>query len=77
MIPFFLYDLLFVTCYLHVELSSKVTVFFVHKRNLFAGHGPLTKMSNGVNGSSTADGSPESRNPSQRYLSTRGEDYDV
>lgn len=34
-------------------------------------------MSNGVNGSSTVNDSSESRNPSQRYLSTRGEDYDV
>lgn len=31
-------------------------------------------MSDGVNG---ANGSPETRNPSQRYLSTRGDDYDV
>ncbi|KAI0884672.1 threonine synthase [Annulohypoxylon maeteangense] len=34
-------------------------------------------MSNGVNGQTTADGSSESHNSSQRYLSTRGDDYDL
>ncbi|KAI1506227.1 tryptophan synthase beta subunit-like PLP-dependent enzyme [Biscogniauxia marginata] len=33
-------------------------------------------MSDGVNGSSAANGSSEARNGSQRYLSTRGDDYD-
>ncbi|KAI1388274.1 threonine synthase [Hypoxylon trugodes] len=33
-------------------------------------------MSNGTNGQTEATGSSEARNASQRYLSTRGEDYD-
>ncbi|KAI1461165.1 threonine synthase [Annulohypoxylon moriforme] len=34
-------------------------------------------MSNGVNGQTTADGSSKTHNSSQRYLSTRGDDYDL
>ncbi|KAL7624318.1 threonine synthase [Parahypoxylon ruwenzoriense] len=33
-------------------------------------------MSNGTNDQEATNGSPEARNASQRYLSTRGEDYD-